>query len=71
VEARVTLIQQLRHLRICQGMTQEQLAAKSGYYRNDIVRWENGVYDVKAQPLSDIAQALGYDIVLRAKETMT
>ena len=64
----MTVIQQLRQLRINQGVTQEQLAAKAGYYRSTVERWENGKHSPSDRALTDLAQALGYDLVLRPRQ---
>lgn len=63
----MTIIQQLRQLRINQGVTHAKLAQMSGYYPGDIARWERGVYEARGRTLSDLAQALGYDLVLRPR----
>ena len=61
----MTIIQQLRHLRICQGMSQEELSKKAGYWPSTVGRWEQGRNNANDKALTDLAQALGYEIVLR------
>lgn len=64
----MTIMQQLRQLRICQGMSQEALSQKAGYWRGTVGRWENGQNNANDKALTDLAQALGYEIVLRPKQ---
>jgi len=61
---RVVIGQRIAHLRKEQGMTQQQLADKSGILRPNIARIEAGRYGLTVDVLARIAQALGKTIDL-------
>jgi len=61
---RVVIGQRIAQLRKEQGMTQQQLADKSGILRPNIARIETGRYGMTVDVLARIAQALGKTIDL-------
>jgi len=61
---RVVIGQRIAELRKAAGMTQQQLADKSGILRPNIARIENGRYGMTVDVLSRIAEALGKRIEL-------
>ena len=52
----------LEYYRLRAGMTQTELAEKSGVYQPDISRAEKGVKDLKGQNWSSIARVLNCSI---------
>ena len=52
----------LEYYRLRAGMTQTELAEKSGVYQLDISRAEKGVKDLKGQNWSSIARVLNCSI---------
>lgn len=49
----------LAYIRVRSGMTQTELAEKSGVLQTEISRAEKGVKDLKGQHWASIAKALG------------
>lgn len=62
------IMRQLRSIRRAQEMTQEQLAKRSGWRREEICKWEKGQRQIKLWQAADIAQALGYELTLAQEE---
>ncbi|MCR9064466.1 MAG: helix-turn-helix domain-containing protein [Cytophagales bacterium] len=56
---RIVLGQRIKKLREDAGLTQEQLAEKSGILRPNLVRIESGKYSTGIDIISQIAKALG------------
>lgn len=56
---RIVLGQKIKKLRKEAGLTQEQLAEKSGILRPNLVRIESGKYSTGIDIISEIAKALG------------
>ena len=54
--------QSVRYLRLKQGISQEELAFKSGLNMNSISTLERGINNVKIKTLYKIAQALNVDV---------
>lgn len=54
--------QSVRYLRLKQGVSQEELAFKSGLNMNSISTLERGINNVKIKTLYKIAQALNVDV---------
>jgi transcriptional regulator with XRE-family HTH domain len=46
------------------GLTQEQLASRSGHPRETIARWENGVREPSFASLQHVVEACGLDLVV-------
>lgn len=63
------LVQQLFDLRVEQNLTWEQLVEKTGFSQNTMYYYETGrIGSPGIFNLSIIADAIGYEIVLRKKE---
>lgn len=58
---------QIREAREAAGMTQQELAEKTGTARSNISRLEAGRQSPSYETLSKIAQALGKELVLNFK----
>ena len=56
--------------RITHGLTQAQLAQKSGYSQATIYRLEHGQMDPTLECLRDVLRALGMELVLGVKEAL-
>lgn len=52
----------LEHYRLMKGMTQTELAEKSGVLQTEISRAEKGVKDLKGANWASLAKALGCSI---------
>ena len=61
------LIQQLARARTQRGITQKDLASRALITGQSLTGWETGAHDPRLSSISDIADALGYDIVLAPK----
>lgn len=61
-EYRLRIGQRIADIRKRNGMTQDQLAEKSGLQRTHIVRIEQGKYNVGIDTLQSIANAFGMDV---------
>lgn len=55
---------QLAHARREAGVLQKDLAAQSGYAREEVCMWEKGRRTPSVSQVEDLAAALGYRIVL-------
>lgn len=53
----------IRIARYRAGITQQQLAVRSGHPRETIARWENGAQEPSFATLRDVVQACGLDLV--------
>jgi transcriptional regulator with XRE-family HTH domain len=53
-----SLARNLRQLRVANGMSQGQLATKSGMTRTHINRLENGTYNARLETIDKLAAAL-------------
>lgn len=52
----------IKHARIANGFTQEQLADKVGVKKSAVAKWENGrVSEIKRSNLKKLSDALGLD----------
>ena len=61
------IMAELRAERRARGITQAELARRSGYAHNAVCQWERGERKIFAHALSDIANALGLDLKLDRK----
>jgi hypothetical protein len=61
----VRIVTELREERMRKRVTIDQLAAKSGWDRSLIGEWERAGRRMHVPGLVDVAQALGYEVVLR------
>lgn len=52
----------LRELRLQNGMTQNEIAAKIGVSGQSILNWENGIYEPKINQLIQLADLFGVSI---------
>lgn len=59
--------EELRKIRIIEGLTQEQLADKTGEYRQHIVAIENGNRKASYDKLQEIFSKLGYTFEITYK----
>jgi transcriptional regulator with XRE-family HTH domain len=59
------VITKLREVRMNKCVTIDQLAIKSGWDRSIVSEWERGARRMHVPGLVDVAQALGYEVVLR------
>ena len=59
----------LRRIRIENNISLIELAKRSGYNRNSIMRYENGLRSPFLWPFADLAELLGYELVLRKKDS--
>lgn len=62
------IIDQLIEERRKKGLSQEKLAEKVGYCRSPFSRYELGANAPNLRFLSNWAESLGYDVVLKLKE---
>jgi transcriptional regulator with XRE-family HTH domain len=61
------LISELVALRKSQGITQYALAKRMGVHQTSLRQWELGTYTPAATVLPKWADALGYELTLKAK----
>lgn len=54
----------IREARLRAGLTQQELAARSGRERSVIARWEQGAVAPSLEALLEIVQACGFDLPL-------
>jgi hypothetical protein len=54
----------IREARLRAGLTQYELAARSGRDRSVIARWEQGVVAPSVETLVDLVRACGFDLPL-------
>jgi transcriptional regulator with XRE-family HTH domain len=54
----------IREARLRAGMSQQELAARSGKERTVIARWEQGTNAPSLDTLIDVLRACGYDVPL-------
>lgn len=52
----------IRELRVKQGLTQSELAAKLDYEKSNMSRLESGTIDARASTLNKVANALGVSL---------
>lgn len=64
---RLRLCRELAEFRKQQGITQRELAQRTGLQRNQVCRIEQGYYSVGMDILASLADALGKRIVLEDK----
>ncbi len=58
----------IREARLRAGLSQQQLASKSGKDRTVIARWEQGLVAPSIDTLVDLLRSCGYDISLELVE---
>lgn len=58
----------IREARLRAGLSQQQLAAKSGKDRTVIARWEQGLVAPSVDTLVELLRSCGYDISLELVE---
>lgn len=61
------IITQLRMERRTREISQDSMAAMTGYHRVQIVQYENGYNSPKLETVSNWAEALGYELVLKKR----
>lgn len=61
------ILAELRAAREAQRFTRPDLSNLTGYHVNDILKWETGKARPRLDRIQDIAEALGYEIILRRK----
>lgn len=66
-EIRADIGRRIRDIREEKGMTQDDLAMKTGLRRNNISAIENGKYDIRIDTLHKIAEGLDVSIELIKK----
>ncbi len=54
----------IREARLRAGLTQQELAARSGRERSVIARWEQGVVSPSLETLLELVQACSFDLPL-------
>ena len=54
----------IREARLRAGLTQQELAARSGRERSVIARWEQGAVAPSLEALLEVIQACGFDLPL-------
>ena len=59
---RVEIGQKIRKVREAKGLTQEQLAKKSGFRTGTLSDWERGGVDQRVEGLAALAIALGVTV---------
>ena len=57
----------LKEIRRANNLTQAELGNRAGYSRFQIAEWERGAHDPRINAVSNISEALGYELVLRPK----
>ncbi len=63
------LFVQLRAIREAKRLSRPMLAEIMGYHQNQLLLWENGNVQPDFQHIEDLANALGYDLVLKERNT--
>lgn len=63
-----SLMQQLKELRLSLGWPQVRLARMVGCSHDDISRWEAGLHHPRDIAVCELAQAMGYKLVLVKSE---
>lgn len=58
----------IREARLRAGLTQQELAARSGRERSVIARWEQGAVAPSLEALLEVVQACGFDLPLELAE---
>lgn len=61
------IVLRLRMIRRMQDVTHRELAARSGYHAVSFSRWENGRAVPNLEHVIDWADALGYELTIKAK----
>lgn len=59
-----TIMQELRRIRISLGISGQEAASIIGCSANDIHRWETGRNHPRDIAVCELAQALGYELIL-------
>lgn len=60
--------EELANIRKAKGMSQTELAMKVGYKQQAISRIESKNYIPTLKSITDLAEAMGYELVLRKRE---
>ena len=63
------LMSSIRKIRTERGISQANMAAQSGYGRRQIFKYEAGYCSAPIWSVSDLAEVLGYELVLRKKDS--
>lgn len=63
------IVSQIIKARSEQGLTQEELAARTGLQRSNISRLESGNYNPSIEMLSRVAQGLGMELHVEFRES--
>lgn len=71
MDERLRIGARIKELRERKGITQRQLAEKTGYSQSNIWRIENGKYSVGLDILADIANALDARVELISPSTIS
>jgi len=58
----------IREARLREGLTQQELADRSGRERSVIARWEQGAVAPSLEALLEVIQACGFDLPLELAE---
>ena len=58
----------MRSERVKKGITQAELARKIGFTRESVCYWENGHKKISLENADKLANALGIEIIIGAKE---
>ena len=66
--AKNPIVRELFTVVFARGLSTSYLADKLGYDRSDISRWKSGKKLPKLQPMMELADFLGYELVLRRKK---
>jgi transcriptional regulator with XRE-family HTH domain len=62
------IVQQLRRERRLLELSQDVIAAKTGYDRAQVSQYERGIHSPKIEMISDWANALGFELALVKKQ---
>lgn len=61
------LMRRLVNARVDRGITQDKVARIAGYHPTQIGEWESGYRKISLPAACDLANALGFDLVLRER----
>ena len=61
------IVEDLREIRLANKVSQEELADRAGYNRTQVIRYEAGAFSPKLETVSNWADVLGYELILRPK----
>jgi len=67
---RTTIGRRIAELRTNRGLTQQDLADRTGILRNNISRIEAGKFDTKVDTIGKITEALGCNLEINPKTLM-